>query len=73
MSGHRDSIARCGALGGYNVRGYSMVTKEQRWKNVQTLQTRLCYFFSLAVLIFWLYTRKLDKITVLLALCYLVQ
>ena len=33
----------------------------QRWKNVQTVQTRLCYFFSLAVLIFWLCTCKLDK------------
>ena len=33
----------------------------QRWKNVQTVQTRLCYFFSLAVLIFWLCSRKLDK------------
>ena len=41
----------------------------QRWKNVHTLQTRLCYFFSLAVLIFWLYTRKLAKDTVLLPLC----
>merc|ERR1711951_190180 len=37
----------------------------QRWKNVQTLQTRLCYFFSLAVLISGLYTRKLAK-----TLCY---
>ena len=34
---------------------------DQRWKNVQTVQTRLCYFFSLAVLIFWLCTCKLDK------------
>ena len=33
-------------------------TLEQRWKNVQTVQTRLCYFFSLAVLIFGLCTRK---------------
>ena len=40
----------------------------QRWKNVQTLQTRLCYFFSFAVLIFWLYTRKLFS-TVLKVLC----
>ena len=30
-------------------------------KNVQTVQTRLCYFFSVAVLIFWLCTRKLDN------------
>ena len=36
-------------------------TSTQRWKNVQTVQTRLCYFFSMAVLIFWLCTRKLDK------------
>ena len=36
-------------------------THGQRWKNVQTDQTRLCYFFSLAVLIFWLCTCKLDK------------
>ena len=40
----------------------------QRWKNVQTLQTRLCYFFSFAVLIFWLYTHKLAKNTVLKAM-----
>ena len=33
----------------------------QRWKNVQTVQTRLCYFFSLAVLICWLCTHKLYK------------
>ena len=31
---------------------------DQRWKNVQTVQTRLCYFFPLAVLIFWLCMRK---------------
>ena len=40
----------------------------QRWKNVQILQIYLCYF-SLAVLIFCLYTRKLAKDIVLLALC----
>ena len=40
----------------------------QRWKNVQILQIYLCYF-SLAVLIFCLYTRKLAQDIVLLALC----
>lgn len=40
---------------------------KQRWKNVQTMQTRLCYFFSLAVLIFWLCLRKLEKNTVLIS------
>ena len=30
----------------------SLLPFQQRWKNVQTVQTRLCYFFSLAVLIF---------------------
>ena len=39
----------------------STSTSCQKWKNVQTVQTRLCYFFSLAVLIFWLCTCKLDK------------
>ena len=37
----------------------------QRWKNVHTLQTRLCYSFSLAVLICWFYVCKLAK-----TLCY---
>ena len=37
-------------------------------ENVQILQIYLCYF-SLAVLIFWLNTRKLAKDIVLLALC----
>ena len=37
----------------------------QRWKNVQILQIYLCYF-SLAVLIFWLYTQTS---TVLSTLC----
>ena len=32
------------------------VTIDQKWKNVQILQIYLCYF-SLAVLIFWLYTQ----------------
>ena len=40
----------------------------QRWKYVQILQIYLCYF-SRAVLIFWLYTRKLAKDIVILALC----
>ena len=43
----------------------------QRWKSVQTVQTRLCYFLPLAVLFFCLYTCKLaTKHSVLLPLCY---
>ena len=35
------------------LRRYAPTKREEtRWKNVQTLQTRLCYFFSSAVLIF---------------------
>ena len=40
---------------------------EQRWKNVQILQIYLCYF-SLSVLIFWMYMRKVAKDTVLKAI-----
>ena len=48
---------------------------KQRWKNVQILQIYLCYF-SLSVLIYWPYTRKVAKDTVLKAivlkaLCYM--
>jgi hypothetical protein len=44
-------------------------SETQRWKSVQILQIHLCYF-SLAVLIFWLYTYKKAKDIVLLALCW---
>ena len=46
---------------------HRLLSTSQRWKNVQILQIYLCYFY-LAVLIFWLYTRKWAKSTVLLAL-----
>ena len=47
----------------YNVKTVStdISGNIQRWKSVQTVQTRLCYFFPLAVLIFWLCTCKLAK------------
>ena len=45
--------------GALSIRPHGLSVR-QRWKNVQTVQTRLCYFFSLVVLIFWLCTRKLD-------------
>ena len=35
----------------------------QRWKNMQTLQTRLCYIFPWLCYFFLLCTRKLDKNT----------
>ena len=40
---------------------------KQRWKSVGTVGTQPCYFFHLAVLLFWLCTGKLAKSTLL---CY---
>ena len=35
----------------------------QRWKNVRTVRTCPCYFFSCAVLIFYLFTRNVQIIS----------
>ena len=48
---------------------------DQRWKNVRIVWIYPCYFFNIAVLFFWLYTRKQTVLfctvaTVLLALYY---